>query len=127
MLTSDAGVRLLVGCAGLMGAAGVGLAAIAAHAAQGSSLASAAYILLFHAAAVLAGASLIGRSGLASLPLKLALLGWVIGSALFASDITLRTFEGFPLFPMAAPTGGSTLILAWLALAAAALLGKRST
>jgi len=43
-------------------------------------------------------------------------------SALFAGDIALRAFVGYPPFPMAAPTGGVVLILAWLALAVAAIL-----
>jgi uncharacterized membrane protein YgdD (TMEM256/DUF423 family) len=34
----------------------------------------------------------------------------------------LRAFAGHRLFPMAAPTGGITLIAAWLALAAAAVI-----
>jgi uncharacterized membrane protein YgdD (TMEM256/DUF423 family) len=46
----------------------------------------------------------------------------VLGSALFAGDIALRAFVGHRLFPMAAPTGGGVLILAWLALAVAAIL-----
>ena len=83
--------------AGLMGAGGVALAAADAHAAPGAGLAGAAYMLLFHAAALLGGA------------------------ALFSGDVALRAFAGHRLFPMAAPTGGVILIAAWLALAAAAV------
>jgi uncharacterized membrane protein YgdD (TMEM256/DUF423 family) len=46
----------------------------------------------------------------------------VLGSALFAGEIALRAFVGYRLFPMAAPTGGVVLILAWLALTVAAIL-----
>jgi uncharacterized membrane protein YgdD (TMEM256/DUF423 family) len=55
-------------------------------------------------------------------PLAFGVLGgWVLGSALFAGDIALRTFVGYRLFPMAAPTGGVVLILAWLALVVTAI------
>jgi uncharacterized membrane protein YgdD (TMEM256/DUF423 family) len=82
----------------------------------------AGYLLLFHAVAVLSGVVLL-QQGLLLRPLVLGVLsGWVLGSALFAGDIALRAFVGYPLFPMAAPTGGVALILAWLALAVAAIL-----
>ncbi|EJW10251.1 hypothetical protein A33M_0264 [Rhodovulum sp. PH10] len=111
---------LLVLVAGLMGAAGVALAAAAAHAMPGAGLDSAAYILLFHAAAVTAGAAAIA-SGLVWRPLALvALAGLVVGALLFSGDIALRAFAGHRIFPMAAPTGGSLMILAWIALAVAA-------
>lgn len=111
---------LLVLVAGLMGAAGVALAAAAAHAMPGAGLDSAAYILLFHAAAVTAGAAAIA-SGLVWRPLALvALAGLVVGALLFSGDIALRAFAGHRIFPMAAPTGGSLMILAWLTLAVAA-------
>jgi uncharacterized membrane protein YgdD (TMEM256/DUF423 family) len=113
---------VLILIAGLMGAGGVILAAAAAHAKSGMGLESAGYLLLFHAIAVLSGVALL-QQGL--LPRSLALgvlIGWVLGSALFAGDIALRAFVGYRLFPMAAPTGGVVLILAWLALAVAAIL-----
>ena len=44
--------------AGLMGAGGVVLAAAGAHAAPHAGLAAAAYLLLFHATAILGGAAL---------------------------------------------------------------------
>ncbi len=50
--------------------------------------------------------------------------GWLLGSLLFAGDIALRALAGQRLFPMAAPTGGSLLIAAWLAFAVAALRGR---
>jgi uncharacterized membrane protein YgdD (TMEM256/DUF423 family) len=109
--------------AGLMGAAGVGLAAAAAHAAPGAGLESAAYMLLFHAAALVGGAALLDRDVLARWPLLLALAAWVVGTALFSGDISMRAFTGNRLFAMAAPTGGIILILAWVLLSAAALAG----
>jgi len=107
--------------AGLMGAGGVVLAAADAHAAPGAGLAAAAYMLLFHAAALVGGAALYGQ-GVLWRPLLLAvLIAWIVGAALFSGDVALRTFAGHRLFPMAAPTGGIVLIAAWLALAAAAV------
>ena len=106
---------------GLMGAAGVALAAVAAHGAPGAGLDSAAYLLLFHAAAIVGGAALLDRDLLWRPALLAALCGWVIGALLFSGDVSLRALAGTRLFPMAAPTGGSILILAWLALSIAGL------
>ena len=112
----------LIVLACLMGACGVALAAAAAHAAPGAGLDSAAYLLLFHAVAVLGAASLIGQE-LLWRPLGLfAMAGFVGGGALFAGDVSMRAFAGHRLFPMAAPTGGTLLILSWLVLAAAAIV-----
>lgn len=114
-------LTILIALAGLMGASGVMLAAAGAHAATRAGLDGAAYMLLFHAAAILGGAAL-AHLGLLWRPLILAaLIGWVMGASLFAGDIALRTFAGHRLFPMAAPTGGVILIAAWLAVAAAAI------
>jgi uncharacterized membrane protein YgdD (TMEM256/DUF423 family) len=96
------------------------LAAADAHAAPGAGLAGAAYMLLFHAAALVGGAALHAQ-GVLGRPLLLAVLvAWIIGAALFSGDVALRAFAGHRLFPMAAPTGGVILIAAWLGLAAAA-------
>ena len=114
---------ILLILAGLMGASGVVLAAAGAHAAPHAGLASAAYLLLFHATAVL-GSSALTHQGLVWRPLALAAaIAWVVGSVLFAGDVSARAFFGHRLFPIAAPAGGSILIAAWLAFAAAALVG----
>ena len=115
------GLTILIVLAGLMGASGIALAAAAAHAAPGAGLDSAATMLLFHAAALLGGTALM-QQGLVWRPLMFVVLAaWVVGSALFSADIALRAFAGHRLFPMAAPSGGMILIVAWLALAAAAV------
>lgn len=116
----------LVILACLMGAAGVALAAAAAHLASelppGTGLDSAAYLLAIHAVAVLAGAALMSER-LLWRPLALVgLAGCVLGAALFAGDIAMRAFAGHRLFPMAAPTGGTILILSWLILAGAGIV-----
>jgi uncharacterized membrane protein YgdD (TMEM256/DUF423 family) len=107
--------------AGLMGACGVGLAAAAAHGTSATGLDSAAWLLLFHATAVLGAVSLIGQQ-LLWRPLGIAaMLCFVAGGVLFAGDIAMRAFAGERLFAMAAPTGGTLLLVGWLVLAAAAL------
>jgi uncharacterized membrane protein YgdD (TMEM256/DUF423 family) len=112
---------IFIALAGLMGASGVVLAAAGAHGAPGAGLNGAAYMLLFHASAVLGGTALF-QIGQAWRPLMVVVLaGWVLGSALFAGDIALRAFAGQRLFAMAAPTGGIILIAAWLAVVANAI------
>src|SRR5271154_4447218 len=113
----DAMMPPLLLFASLMGAAGVVLAAAAAHAAPGAGLDSAAYLLLFHAVAVLGAAGLALQGALWLPAAVVAMTGFVVGGALFAGDVSMRAFAGHRLFPMAAPTGGTILILAWLVLA----------
>jgi uncharacterized membrane protein YgdD (TMEM256/DUF423 family) len=115
-------ISILLILSGLMGAVGIMLAAAGAHAAPGAGLDSAAYMLLFHAAAILGVAALIEKGALWQ-PLALAVLyAWVVGAVLFSGDIALRAFAGHRLFPMAAPSGGIILILGWIGLAAAAAI-----
>lgn len=111
--------------AGLIGAAGVILAAASAHLATGTELQAAANLLLFHAAALLGGTALLRQGVLWPPPAVIALAGWILGAGLFAADMTLRAFAGHRLFPMAAPAGGTILIIAWVAFAFAGLLGVR--
>jgi|SRR5580698_6923730 uncharacterized membrane protein YgdD (TMEM256/DUF423 family) len=112
---------ILFALAGLMGAGGIALAAAAAHLAPSTGLDSAAYMLLFHAVAVLGGAALVQQGALWR-PLAITVLAaWVLGTALFSGDIALRALAGHRLFAMAAPAGGIILIAAWLGLVAAAI------
>jgi uncharacterized membrane protein YgdD (TMEM256/DUF423 family) len=111
--------RILLALAGLMGAAGVALAAAGAHL-GGDNLATAATFLLIHAAAVAGLAS--GAPNLRGLTLAASLLA--LGALLFSGDIAARAFLGGKLFPMAAPAGGIILMAGWLALAVAAALGS---
>jgi uncharacterized membrane protein YgdD (TMEM256/DUF423 family) len=118
---SPLAIGIVLVLAGLMGAGGIVLAAAGAHAASGAGLDSAAYMLLFHAAAII-GVSALAQQGMLWRPLALAALAaWIIGSALFAGDLALRAFAGHRLFVMAAPSGGIILIAGWLAFAAAAI------
>jgi len=118
-------VTIILVLAGLMGAGGVVLAAAAAHMAPGAGLDSAAYLLLFHAAAVLGGVALMQQGAVWRPAIYAALGGWILGAALFAGDIALRAFAGHRLFAFAAPSGGIILIAAWLVLIVAAVGGSR--
>jgi uncharacterized membrane protein YgdD (TMEM256/DUF423 family) len=119
-MTGSRSLRILVILAGVMGADGVILAAAAAHQGDATRLASASSMLLFHATAVLAAASLAER-GVIHVRIGIAAaFGFVVATSLFAGDLTLRQYAGHGLFPMAAPTGGTLLIVSWLALAVAA-------
>jgi uncharacterized membrane protein YgdD (TMEM256/DUF423 family) len=117
--------RILVILAGIMGGDGVILAALAAHQADATRLLPASSMLLFHATAVLAVAALAERGIVAARGGIAAAFGFVVASALFAGDLTLRHFAGHPLFPFAAPTGGTLLIVSWLVLAVAAAWPRR--
>ena len=114
-------LAILLVLAGLMGAAGIMLAAAGAHAAPGAGLDSAAYMLLFHAAAIIGAAALIRDSVVWRGVALVVLAAWAVGAVLFSGDIALRAFAGHRLFPMAAPSGGIILILGWLGFAVAAI------
>ncbi|MCC6204901.1 MAG: DUF423 domain-containing protein [Hyphomicrobiales bacterium] len=100
--------------AGLFGACGVALSAVAAHG-GGADLNPASLILLVHAPALLA-------IGLAATPRLTRLGGYVLalGALLFAGDLAARHFLGHRLFPMAAPTGGVTMMVGWAVVALSA-------
>ncbi len=112
--------RILIVLAGIMGADGVILAAASAHQPDASRLASASSMLLFHATAILGIVALAERAIVHARIGVAAAFGFVIASALFAGDLSLRQYAGHSLFPMAAPTGGTLLILSWLAVAVSA-------
>ena len=124
-MTGSRSFRVLVILAGIMGADGIILAAASAHQPDATRLASASSMLLFHATAVLAVVALAER-GIIHLRIGIAAaFGFVIAAAVFAGDLTLRHYAGHSLFPMAAPTGGTLLIVSWLLLAVAAAWPQR--
>ena len=123
---TNALTRLAIAIAGLMGAAGVALAAAAAHGGDASRLGTASNMLLFHAPAILASLALIERRVSHPLIGGIAVAGLLFGTALFAGDLTVRHYLDHALFPMAAPLGGTLLIASWIALAIAALVPRRA-
>jgi uncharacterized membrane protein YgdD (TMEM256/DUF423 family) len=125
-MTHSGLARTLAAFAGLMGASGVALAAMAAHLPDATRLGTASSMLLFHAAATLGAVALSERHILQPRIGLIAALGFVAGSALFAGDLALRQFAGHSLFPMAAPTGGTVLIASWLVVTVAAAWPRRA-
>ncbi|HEU5018205.1 MAG TPA: DUF423 domain-containing protein [Pseudolabrys sp.] len=111
----------LIALAGLMGAAGIILAAAGAHGKPGTGLDNAGYLLLIHAAAIVA-VVVAAQQHVILRPLGLVVLwGFIVGAGLFAADVSARAYFGGRLFPYAAPTGGTIMMLSWLALVAAAI------
>jgi uncharacterized membrane protein YgdD (TMEM256/DUF423 family) len=118
-------LRILVILAGVMGADGVILAALAAHQGDAARLAPASSMLLFHAIAVLATVALTERGLIHAKGGLAAAFGFVVASSVFAGDLSLRHYAGNSLFPLAAPIGGTLLIVSWLVLALAAAWPQR--
>jgi len=116
----EMGTAELVG-AGILGVAGVGVAAMSAHAGNDPRLMSAAALVcLTHAPALLA----LGLTGRREVLLRLAGLALFVGAALFAGDMALREFGHGRLFAMAAPSGGIAMMAGWL-LAAVSTFSRR--
>jgi uncharacterized membrane protein YgdD (TMEM256/DUF423 family) len=111
--------KLFLIVAGLCGAAGVALSAVAAHS-GGDNVGTAANFLLLHAPAFLAvGLFAAGRW------LNFAAAVLLLGLLLFAGDLLTRDYFGTRLFPGAAPAGGVLMIAGWIGLAVAGLLRTR--
>jgi uncharacterized membrane protein YgdD (TMEM256/DUF423 family) len=108
---------ILAGVAALMGAAGVAMAAAGVHESGGELAERGALFLLLHAAAALAIAAH-ARVAIASAR-ALVVVGFVMeaGAALFSAELAMRAFTGERIFPFAAPIGGTTMMLSWVALA----------
>ena len=113
-------IRLPPVAASLMGAAGVALAAMAAHLPDAGNLALASSFLLFHAPAVLALAAFAPRSP----AIRLAQAGLIAGPALFATALAVDVLAGIQMEPSPAPFGGALAIAAWLLAAGAFLRGE---
>ena len=124
-MTGPRALRILVILAAVMGADGVVLAAASAHQPDAARLAAASSMLLFHASAVLAVAALAERGIIHARIGIAATFGFVVATSLFAGDLSLRHFADHSLFPMAAPAGGTLLILSWLLVAVAAAWPRR--
>ena len=111
---------LILAWAGVAGAAGVALAAVAAHKVESPALATAAMMLTIHAAAAVGIIALAMRTGREKLWQAAAVL-MLAAASLFSGDVALHTLSGTHVFPMAAPTGGSLLIASWLIVAGLAI------
>ncbi|WP_454286266.1 DUF423 domain-containing protein [Rhizobium arsenicireducens] len=105
---------------GVIGAAGVAMAAAATHM-GGALLGPASAMCLAHAPALLA----LYACGDKIRTSSLSALAMVIGVLLFAGDLAAKQFLGSGLFPMAAPSGGMLMMAGWLLAGAGALFPPR--
>lgn len=106
--------RLIILLAGLIGAAGVAAAAAGAHMNADPNLITAAYFLMLGAAGATAAAALAAARGPGWSFADLGGAVIALGALLFGGALAARALWGITLFPMAAPTGGTMLILGWL-------------
>jgi uncharacterized membrane protein YgdD (TMEM256/DUF423 family) len=120
------GARVLFPLSCLMMAAGIGMAALAAHAGAGPELGTAATLLL-------ANAPMLAATGIAlalhRARLTIGIIGAAIafaGTILFAADMAHRGFGHGALFPDAAPMGGSLDIAGWVVVAVSGVAGRRT-
>jgi uncharacterized membrane protein YgdD (TMEM256/DUF423 family) len=111
--------RFLILVGGLSGAAGVALSALAAHGGAANT-ATAATFMVVHAPVFL----VIGMTIFNNIT-RWAALALLLGVALFAGDLVTRDLTDDRLFAMAAPIGGSLMILGWLGIAVSALFPRR--
>jgi uncharacterized membrane protein YgdD (TMEM256/DUF423 family) len=126
-------MRLWLFVAGLDGALAVIMAAVGAHGPGLSDRAARAFdsaneIHIWHALALLGIALLAGRShptAAFSLMVRIAGILFLAGTVLFSGTLYIQSLAGTTPLPLAAPAGGTALILGWLALAGAALPGNR--
>jgi uncharacterized membrane protein YgdD (TMEM256/DUF423 family) len=109
---------LILFVSGLMGAAGVALAAASSHGGDTVFLGSASTMCLAHAPVLLA--LYVGHRSFRTATVAAAILG--LGTIVFAGDLVSRHYLGDRLFPMAAPLGGTMMMLGWLVVAAGAFL-----
>ncbi|MGB4864716.1 MAG: DUF423 domain-containing protein [Hyphomicrobium sp.] len=119
---TDVGGALLavLSVAGLVGAAGVGLAAIAAHKLESPTLATASTMLMIHATAVVALLAVAMRVSRPRLWIAVAAV-MLAAVALFSGAVTYQAFIGTPIIKGAAPTGGTLLIASWIVVALLAI------
>ncbi len=109
---------LIAAVAAAQGAAGVALAAAAAHLDASPFLTTASQFLMIHAAAGVGLAALARTSPRQEANwLAAIVLALQAGVTLFAGDLAARVFLTAKLFSLAAPIGGGLTILSWCALA----------
>ncbi|AKR56295.1 membrane protein [Devosia sp. H5989] len=113
--------RITLGLGGLIGGAGVALAAAASHGGDEHLLGAASTICLAHGPALLA----LGLLRLPGRALQAAALLLGVGTLFFAGDLITRHFTGAGVFPGAAPLGGAAMIGGWIAVVVAAFIDSK--
>ncbi len=112
--------NIIIGLAALSGAAGIMESAASAHTIADPLLKTSANMLLINAASVIAiSAYAFGRSQ------RWALFGaatLLAGSLLFCGELSTHVFLGQRFFALAAPIGGTLMIVGWLIAAASAFV-----
>jgi uncharacterized membrane protein YgdD (TMEM256/DUF423 family) len=111
--------RILMFSAGVAGALGVTVSAIAAHG-NSPNAATAASFLLAHAPALLA-IGLVAYNNV----MRWSAVVLIMGLVLFVGDLSSRDFLDDRLFAMAAPAGGFLLILGWIGIAGSVFFPRR--
>ena len=116
--------RVWIMIAGFLGASGVALGALAAHAVSDpvavTSLERASTYQILHAVAMLALSGMNTRlMGLARIIMLLGIIG-------FCGAIYAKYLLGLPMLGKLAPTGGTALIVSWLVVLIAAMMSTRS-
>lgn len=122
----DIWTRILLLLAGLLGAAGVAGAAVAAHVAGGSVLETAAYFLILHAAALAGLVTLALNLARGAVVLRIGASALALGAILFSGDLASRALLEARLLGGSAPFGGSLMIAGWLVVAGTALVARRA-
>jgi uncharacterized membrane protein YgdD (TMEM256/DUF423 family) len=115
--------RLWIGLGSVAGFVAVTMAALAAHAANVETrplVASTAQMLGWHALALIGVGLWSPRGGRFATAAGCA---FVVGMVLFCVGVDYQAFTGISLGPVA-PTGGTLLMVGWLALALSALRGR---
>jgi uncharacterized membrane protein YgdD (TMEM256/DUF423 family) len=112
--------RITLFLAGLIGACGVIFSAMAAHGGDTHLYSAAATACMAQAPALLG--IYVGWERIRTALIASLLIG--LGCLLFAGDLIFRTRFGHGLFPMSAPTGGTMMILGWVAVAAGAFFRR---
>jgi uncharacterized membrane protein YgdD (TMEM256/DUF423 family) len=120
-MSSETFTRIVVVIAALLGAVGVIAAAGATHSGDQALLGPLSLIALTHAPTLL----VLAFAAPATRLFRLAIVVIGLGAVVFVADLAMRHFIGAALFPMAAPAGGSALILGWLIVAAGGAFGRR--
>lgn len=112
--------RLTLFAAGLLGALGVVFSAMAAHGGDTHLIGTAATMCLAQGPALLAL-----YAGYEKIPTALVASLFIgLGCMLFCGDLLARHYLGSGLFPMSAPTGGTMMILGWVAAGVGAFFRK---
>jgi uncharacterized membrane protein YgdD (TMEM256/DUF423 family) len=116
--------RIHITIAALFGACGIALWAAATHSGATSAIIG-AQMLLMHAAAIPALTAVRKADLIHDTIIRHAISALILGVALFSGDLIARGLGGMRLFPMASPIGGVVMMISWVAVALAAMIGPR--